>query len=225
MDFEAPLGRTTVSKLGLKLALLATVVPVTALLAFGELLAASEREALARAQDARARTWAVALEAALGAPLVAEDHDRAAEIFRSLVRREPDVAFAYVLDTDGRRLAVYDRQAAEVSALSPSGVAVQRLDVVREGLRRGTVVVALNLAGVETTFASRRADLLQTSLAVGLGTALCLLWVLRRQSFCPCCAVPRVPRVILGGVSWRRPFVACGATSSVTSRAHSTRHG
>ncbi len=196
MDYDAPLGRTTVSKLGLKLALLATAVPVSALLAFGEFLAASERDALGRAQDARARTWAVALEAALGAPLVAEDDDSVAETFRALVRREPDVAFAYVLDASGRRIAVHDSQPREVEGVPSSELAVQRLDVVREGVRRGTVVVALDLAGVETTFTSRRADLLQTSLAVGLGTALCLLWVLRRQVLAPVRRLARAARQI-----------------------------
>jgi len=203
MDSLTRLEHTTVSRLGLKLALLATVVPISALLAFGELSASNEREALGRAQEARARTWAAALEAALAAPLAAGDDGAVDATFRALLQREPDVAFAYVLDEDGRRIAVHEGHRA-VSDEAPedipaSDVAVRRMDVLREGVRRGTVVVALDLTSAECTIALRRANLWRTRITVGLGTALCLLLALRRQVLGPVRRLARAARQIGAG--------------------------
>lgn len=105
-------------RLGLKLALVATTVPVVVLLLFGRLLVESDRKAFRAAYQDRAVTIARITASALREPVVLQDWSVIDEFVSTTVGTEEGLAFAYVRRADGKRVAGRGLEGVAESVLS-----------------------------------------------------------------------------------------------------------
>jgi len=177
-------------RLGLKLALVATIVPVLMLLAFGRAKTASDRSEFHAAYLDRAATTARITASALREPAALSDWTVIEDFVTTTVLTERALAFAYVERTDRKRIASTGNERLSEAVLAGDGIvdrrfAVQRAPIEVEGSTLGWVVIGLSLAAPEAALARRATAILVSAGGVGLLTALVLLLALRQQVMRP----------------------------------------
>jgi signal transduction histidine kinase/CheY-like chemotaxis protein len=184
------LTRPLRKRLGLKLALVATIVPVLMLLAFGRAATVSDRREFHAAYLDRAAATARITASALREPAAMSDWSVIEEFVTTTVRAERALAFAYVERTDQKRIACTGNEQLTEAVLTGNGIverrfAVQRAPIDVDGRTLGWVVIGLSLHAPEAALARRTQALLMSAAGVGLLTALVLLLTLRQQVMRP----------------------------------------
>lgn len=181
------LKRTICGRIGLKLALGATFLPVATMLFFGWRLVESERAALHETYSGRAGTLARVTASALREPAALGDWDVIEEFLETTVKSESEVAFAYVQrSSDDKVIAERGTHGVAEHILHGSGALAGRF-VVRRGAIKidaqnlGWVVVGLSLEGPEAILATRARTVVASAVGIGLLTAVLLMLVLRHQ--------------------------------------------
>ena len=177
-------------RLGLKLALVATVVPVLMLLAFGRAATVSDRREFHASYLDRAAATARITASALREPAAMSDWTVIEEFVTNTVHAERALAFAYVERTDRKRIACMGNEQLTEVVLTGNGIverrfAVQRAPIEVDGRTLGWVVIGLSLDAPEAALARRTTALLMSAAGVGLLTALVLLLALRQQVMRP----------------------------------------
>jgi len=210
----SPLRRS----LGLKLALVATIVPVLMLLAFGRAKIASDRSEFHASYLDRAATMARITASALREPATLSDWGVIDEFVTTTVLAERGLAFAYVERTDGKRIACTGSERLSEAILAGDGVverrfAVQRAPIEVDGSALGWVVIGLSLYAPEAALARRATALLVSALGVGILTALMLLLALHQQVMRPLRALG-MQVAVLGQGNYDHP-VALGRTDEL----------